>query len=99
MIPATISTTTLGSFTHLTRATRMGAATAIALISSSPLKLTLLIDRTPSGARTQFAGLFLLPHAALETVSRETGRRLPGRGPPAGARDVIAASRPALPCC
>jgi uncharacterized membrane protein YdcZ (DUF606 family) len=42
--------TALGSFTRFTLATRMGAATAIALIISSPLKLTVLMDRTPSGA-------------------------------------------------
>jgi hypothetical protein len=45
--PATISTTALGAFTRVTLAARMGAATAITLIISSPFKLT---DRTVSGA-------------------------------------------------
>jgi hypothetical protein len=50
IIPAVISTTALGSFTRFTLAARMGAATAITLMISSPLKLTLLTDRTASGA-------------------------------------------------
>jgi hypothetical protein len=36
----------------------MGGATAIALIISSPLKLIVLIGRTPSGAATQSATFF-----------------------------------------
>src|SRR6266487_3469922 len=43
----------LGSFTRRTDAARMGAATA--LMISSPLKLTVLMGRTPSGATTQSA--------------------------------------------
>jgi len=49
-VPATISTTALGSFTRLTLVARIGAATAIALAISSPLKLAVLMDRAPSGA-------------------------------------------------
>ena len=55
MTPATISTIALGSFTRRTDAASMGAATAIALIISSSLKLIVLIGRTPSGATTRSA--------------------------------------------
>jgi len=50
MIPATISTTALGSFTRLTLAARIGAMTAITLMISRPLKLAVLMGRTHSGA-------------------------------------------------
>src|SRR6185312_15567144 len=74
------------------RRASMGAATAIALIIRSPLKLILLIGRTPSGATTRSATRHQAGHRGM---TPGPGRRGPDCGRSAGRRDRVAASRPA----